>query len=130
MTRQITVTCDRCSATGAGEYHATTRRISNPTGWRYMTRDTDLCPACNDEFEAWRTKADTAPVAEPPVEPALPFPGQQCQRCDGCGKVADSDDGEPWTAWMKLPVGSAAAVIAGLVKPVDCPDCSGTGVQA
>jgi len=50
-----------------------------------------------------------------------------CHRCDGCGQLADSDDREPWSVWMNLPLQSAWAVIIGLVKPVPCDDCDGTG---
>lgn len=50
-----------------------------------------------------------------------------CERCDGCGKIADSDEGEPWTAWENLPPGSDLAVQMGLVKPITCPKCGGTG---
>ncbi len=52
----------------------------------------------------------------------------KCSRCDGCGKIADSDDGEPWTAWTSLPPGSDLAVRMGIVKPVPCPKCDGKGV--
>lgn len=50
-----------------------------------------------------------------------------CPRCEGCGKLANSDDQEPWTFWENLPVKSAAAVIMGLVKPVPCYACQGSG---
>ena len=50
-----------------------------------------------------------------------------CMKCDGCGKVADSDDEEPWTRWLELPVNAAAAVILGIVKPKTCPACGGSG---
>jgi len=52
---------------------------------------------------------------------------RQCSRCEGCGKLADTDDREPWTAWTSLPLKSSAAVLAGLVKPVPCDACGGTG---
>lgn len=48
----------------------------------------------------------------------------KCQRCDGCGLIANSDDGEPWSFWLELPLQSSAAVIMGLVKPIPCPACS------
>lgn len=54
---------------------------------------------------------------------------QRCDRCMGCGKIADSDDGEPWSDWEALPPGSDAAVKLGLVKPIPCPDCGGTGAR-
>lgn len=51
----------------------------------------------------------------------------KCERCDGCGKIADSQDGEPWTYWMQLPLQAATAVLMGLVKPIPCPVCKGSG---
>lgn len=48
----------------------------------------------------------------------------KCRRCDGCGEIADSADGEPWTHWQSLPPGSNAAVVAGIVNPIPCPECS------
>lgn len=51
----------------------------------------------------------------------------QCQKCRGCGKVADTSDQEPWSEWMKLPLQSAGAVLIGLIKPIPCPACGGTG---
>ena len=52
----------------------------------------------------------------------------KCKTCDGCGKVADTDDREPWTFWANLPAQSATAVLMGLVKPINCPACKGTGI--
>ena len=50
-----------------------------------------------------------------------------CERCDGCGYIADDEDACPWKSWMDLPLCSAVAVTLGLVKPIDCPECKGTG---
>lgn len=47
-----------------------------------------------------------------------------CGRCEGCGQIADSEDGEPWTTWAELPPGADLAVRMGLVKPIPCPVCS------
>ena len=52
---------------------------------------------------------------------------EKCPKCDGCGKVANTDDQEPWTFWANLPLKSAAAVVMGLVRPTECPKCKGTG---
>lgn len=52
-----------------------------------------------------------------------------CYRCLGCGQLANSDDQEPWSAWADLPPGSDVAVRLGLVQPVDCYECKGTGTR-
>jgi hypothetical protein len=52
-----------------------------------------------------------------------------CARCAGCGQIANTESGEPWTAWTSLPLASAAAVVAGIVRPIQCPACKGTGFQ-
>jgi hypothetical protein len=51
----------------------------------------------------------------------------QCDRCDGCGRIANSEDQEPWTDWTNLPAHSQLAIRIGLVVPITCPDCGGTG---
>lgn len=53
----------------------------------------------------------------------------ECGRCNGCGQIADSKDGEPWNDWEDLPPGSNVAVLMGLVKPIPCPTCGGAGVR-
>jgi hypothetical protein len=47
-----------------------------------------------------------------------------CPRCEGCKQIANSEDGEPWTAWTSLPFESQVAVRMGLVRPLPCPECS------
>lgn len=54
----------------------------------------------------------------------------RCNRCMGCGKIASGEEGAPWVVWLDLPLRSALAVIAGIVHPIDCPDCKGTGKAA
>lgn len=51
----------------------------------------------------------------------------RCTRCRGCGQIADSTEGEPWTDWKELPPGADLAVRLGVVKPLKCPACDGTG---
>ncbi len=58
----------------------------------------DICPCCG------------APIVD-------------CPRCDGTGAVGP--DGESWKHWLDLPLASATAVVAGIVKPSPCPDCKG-----
>jgi hypothetical protein len=50
-----------------------------------------------------------------------------CERCNGCGRIADTEDGEPWTAWTSHRLMASAAVLLRIVRPVKCPDCNGTG---
>lgn len=52
----------------------------------------------------------------------------KCQRCAGCGKLADDDDETPWVYWAELPSPSNLAVVMGIVTPHDCPECEGTGL--
>lgn len=75
------------------------------------------CSAAMDRGEQV-DKGQDAPKSRG-VQPA------QCRRCDGCGQIANDDDGTPWTYWANLPVGSALAVVAGFVRPIPCPDCNG-----
>lgn len=51
----------------------------------------------------------------------------QCYRCDGCGQVANTKDMEPWSAWEALPKASKLAIRMGIVSPVPCPTCRGSG---
>lgn len=53
-----------------------------------------------------------------------------CPRCRGCGQIASGDEGAPWSDWLALPLGSSLAVLAGIVKPISCPTCNGTGKRA
>lgn len=60
-----------------------------------------------------------------------PFPEPRkldvCWQCDGCGRIADSAGGEPWTVWQELQPPANVAVVTGVVSPVTCPACGGTG---
>lgn len=84
-------------------------------------------PRPEENWPAWVAYVDSARDALAAPEAAAT---RDCSRCDGCGQLADSDDREPWTFWMSLPVKSAAAVLLGLVKPVPCDVCGGTGKVA
>lgn len=50
-----------------------------------------------------------------------------CPRCAGCGQLANDAEQTPWKYWLEIPVGSAAAIITGIVQPFPCPDCKGSG---
>jgi hypothetical protein len=52
---------------------------------------------------------------------------RDCLRCLGDGRIANTDDGEAWKYWLELPLQSAVAVTMGLVRPIPCPECGGTG---
>jgi hypothetical protein len=52
-----------------------------------------------------------------------------CTKCLGDKQIADSEDGEPWSAWASLPYESALAVRMGVVRPITCPECNGTGLK-
>lgn len=53
-----------------------------------------------------------------------------CAKCEGCGQVADTEDEEPWSRWMELPLKNSVVVVMGLVKPKPCPECSGKSAGA
>ena len=54
----------------------------------------------------------------------------ECRRCLGSGKVADSADQEPWTVWRDHKDYWIQRVVAqGLVVPITCPECKGSGIQ-
>lgn len=53
-----------------------------------------------------------------------------CRKCGGCGRIANDEDGSPWSDWEALPPGADAAVRMGIVVPVTCPACAGTGKGA
>ena len=63
------------------------------------------------------------------VARAALMPDHKCGGCDGDGRVACGEEAAPWSAWMAIPLASAGAVVAGLVYPVVCPGCKGTGVR-
>ncbi len=50
-----------------------------------------------------------------------------CSRCEGCGQIATDEDGTPWTFWANLEPPANLAVQLGIVRPIECPDCEGTG---
>lgn len=54
---------------------------------------------------------------------------ETCFRCMGCGKIANDEEGSPWSYWAKVPFESAAAIILGVIKPITCPECGGAGVK-
>lgn len=51
----------------------------------------------------------------------------KCTTCDGCGRIANDDEGVPWTHWERLPFEAKVAVRMGLVQPIPCPVCNGKG---
>lgn len=50
-----------------------------------------------------------------------------CQICYGCGSMATDDDNTPWFVWATMSSPSNLAVQIGMVRPIDCPICNGTG---
>lgn len=49
-----------------------------------------------------------------------------CQQCLGWKRVDDGKQ-QSWKYWAELPAQSAVAVRMGLVRPIECPRCHGTG---
>lgn len=51
-----------------------------------------------------------------------------CQQCLGWKRVSDGDK-ISWKYWAELSPPSNIAVLLGIVKPVECPRCHGTGIE-
>lgn len=61
-------------------------------------------------------------------QPIMPANPPKCRTCAGEGRVATDSAHTPWSQWTSSPLESAlAAVVAGIVRPIDCPECHGTG---
>ena len=52
----------------------------------------------------------------------------KCRLCEGWKRV-NSEEELSWKYWAQLPPGSDLAVQLGLVRPVECPRCKGTGIE-
>lgn len=52
-----------------------------------------------------------------------------CRQCLGWKRIANSEDGESWKYWAELEPPSNLAVTLGLVVPITCPRCNGTGQE-
>lgn len=50
-----------------------------------------------------------------------------CQKCLGWKKIANDDEQSSWKHWAELPPPSNLAVQVGMVFPIDCPRCQGSG---
>ncbi len=55
------------------------------------------------------------------------MPENACTQCLGWKRV-DSEDHLSWKYWKKYPE-IKGAIRKGLVTPVECPHCNGTGVE-
>ena len=51
-----------------------------------------------------------------------------CTQCLGWKRV-DDGEGASWKYWAELPAQSAIGFTLGLVKPIQCPRCKGTGIE-
>lgn len=88
-----------------------------------------VCPRCKGSRKE--------PYGEPPAYLPDPFGivveerevMVKCGKCQGEGRVANSDDQEPWSVWANLRPGEDMAVRVGLVRPMACPRCKGRGVE-
>lgn len=53
-----------------------------------------------------------------------------CPKCLGWKRIANDDEQTPWKHWAELPTPSNLSVVLGLVYPIECPVCHGTGRKA
>lgn len=55
-------------------------------------------------------------------------PGEQkCPKCAGCGRIASDNIGMPWSSWEAQHLDQSGPVLRGVVKPIGCPICGGSG---
>lgn len=52
-----------------------------------------------------------------------------CTRCQGWKRIDNGSEGISWKYWAELPAGSDIAVKLGIVKPIECPRCKGSGQE-
>jgi hypothetical protein len=52
-----------------------------------------------------------------------------CELCLGWKRVDDGEEPVSWKAWAEIPPPHNIAVQLGLVRPVECPRCEGTGIE-
>lgn len=52
-----------------------------------------------------------------------------CQKCVGWKQIANDEEQSAWKYWAELPPPSNLSVQLGLVFPIDCPRCHGTGKE-
>jgi hypothetical protein len=52
-----------------------------------------------------------------------------CRRCLGWKRIANDDEQASWKHWAELPPPSNIAVQLGMVFPIGCPRCQGTGKE-
>ena len=53
----------------------------------------------------------------------------RCKRCLGWKRIANDEEGLPWKYWAELPSPENLAVVAGIIVPVECPHCMGSGIE-
>lgn len=88
-------------------------------GWGDCYEGTCGCVSFPEAGHAWKA-SDTRRLAGEGKK-------EKCERCNGCGRIANDEDGTPWSAWESLPPGSDLAVRLGQVLPLKCPKCKGKG---
>lgn len=52
-----------------------------------------------------------------------------CQKCLGWKKIANDDDQSSWKHWAELPAPNNIMATLGMVFPIDCPRCQGSGKE-
>ena len=50
-----------------------------------------------------------------------------CDRCDGCGQIANDSDGGAWATHYENSPHAAISIARGWVAPIPCPVCEGSG---
>jgi len=96
----------------------------NPATHRYTWPGKDEAGVCSEHIERLRDVAASLRFHLQLIPVTDDTEHASCSCCDGCGQIADSDDGEPWSQWESLPAGADMAVRLGIVSPIPCPECA------
>jgi hypothetical protein len=115
------------------------KSVSSELGDDAVFRAVAICPECIEQ--GYQLPSSVVDFGEGKDQAALQFidagksdiviiyDGKDaCKQCLGWKRV-DNGQGVSWKEWMDLPAPSRSAVDAGIIKPVVCPRCHGTGVE-
>jgi hypothetical protein len=115
------------------------KSVSSELGDDAVFRAIAVCPECIEsgyelpsigvDFGKGKDLTATQFIDAGKRETVIIYDGKDaCKQCLGWKRV-DNGQGASWKEWLDLPTPSRIAVDAGIIKPVVCPRCGGTGKE-